>query len=280
MNQNELTSRLNKALGRIGEIPAGYARLGKGDGSGAIISSSSDRTVYIYETNLAGEVKLSQTINITAFSNLDINRITFEGLRVKLGYPPNDPTRLYVTSIESVEGMAALSGLTPTEQKAVAADYVDISRLLNFRLNPNDPQDLNIHVEPAPYYDLDGVWHWFGGDGLDDDFTTTVAALSGEHQMAVVYFDVTTGNLGFVTNTAEAGGAADKDIFDGTTAEELTYAAGYILVGAVHLYDGQVEIAESDIYRAFDVRVIFPTPTSGGGGTEDLTARKRSWMGL
>lgn len=255
MNQAELERRLGHAIGAVGEIGAGYALLGRGDGAGVIVSSFPNRTVYIFGSNVAGEAKLAQGINLTA-----INKISLEGLRVKLGYPNYDPLVLYVTAYDSGEGVAALGGLSLNEQQQAAAQFPDVGRIVNGRLSPNNPTDLNIFVSPFPYYDLNGVWHSFGGDGLDTDFTSDIAALSSQHQMAVVYFDVSTGNLGRVLSTAVTGGVGDKDTLDATTIAGLTFAAGYILVGTVHLYAAQTTIEETDIYRSADPRVIYPTP--------------------
>lgn len=260
MNQTEIETRLGRAIGAVAEIPAGYALLGRGDGVGVIVSSFPNRTVYIFGTNVAGEAKLAQNINITSFNNTDVNRTRFEGLRVKLGYPNYDPLVLYVTAYDSGEGMTALNGMSLNEEQTANAQFPDVGKIINLRLSPNNPTDLNIFVGPSGYYDISGAWHWFGGDGLDDDFTTDIAALSGTHQMAVVYLNTATGNLGRVLSTAVAGGSADKDTLDAATIAALTFAAGYILCGAVHLYAGQTAIVEADIYRSNDPRVLFPTP--------------------
>lgn len=251
--ETELKQRLGRAIGAVGEIPAGYAYLG--NSSRVIVSSFPNRTVYISGTNLGAEAKLAQNISL-----LSINNTKYAGARVKLGYPNYDQQVLYVTAFDTGEGVSALNGLMPPEQHTQDAIYPDIGKILNGRLTVNNPTDLNIHVAPFAYYDLDGHWRSFGGDGLDTDFTADIAALSGEHQMAVVYYDVTTRNLGYLLSTAVTGGEADKDTLDASTIEDLVSAAGYIFVGAVHLYDGQTTIEETDIYRTADPRVVYPTP--------------------
>lgn len=276
ITKDEINERIRKAVGSVAELPAGYALLGRGDGAGAIVASFTARTVYISGTNVAGQARLAQSINITLFTNPAVNRIQFEGVRVKLGYPNYDPKVLYVTSFDTGEGMDALGGLTLNEQQQQAAQYPDIGKITNLRLMPDNPPSLNIFVAPTSYYDLNGQWHWFGGDGLTDDFTDDVAALSGQHQMAVVYLDVTTGELGRALSPAVTGGVDQKDTLDVATIDDLAdasgFSAGQILCGAVHLYDGQTTIEETDVYRSADPRVIYQTPGAGGTDTTAIHA--------
>lgn len=275
IKRDEIAKRIRPAVAQIGELPGGYARLGRGDRSGVIIKDAEKRLVYYYnEGQPTAYAPLSLNMNIVS-----INNPAFEGWRVRLGYPNYRPDVLHVLSVDAVEGVAAGGGFTPGEQYTQSAQTVDVGKVLNFRLSPNDPPDLNVFVSSGFYYADDGSLHFFGGDLLD--LSTVVSALtSGQHQMAVASLDKSTGELNFVTNTAEAGGSADKDIFNETTITEMTYGDNDEQKGAVHLYYGQTTITEADIYRRGDPRVLFTRPGAAAGGTTDLDARKRSWMGI
>jgi hypothetical protein len=276
IKRDEIAKKIRPAIAQIGELPAGYARLGKGDGSGEIVKDAANRLVYYYS---AGQptafAPLGMNMNIAA-----INNPQFEGYRVRLGYPNYRPDVLHVLGIDAIEGVAAGGGLTPEEQYTGKAQYPDVGSIINFRLSPNGPTDSNVYVSAGYYYDDAGALQYFGGDLFD--LQTTIDALSsGEHQMAVVSLDISTGDLDVVTNTAESGGVNDKDTFNQTTVVEMTYGANDEAKGAVHLYYGQTTIEETDIYRRADPRVPFAKPGAGGGSGADITIPiARSWFGI
>lgn len=267
IKREDIAKAIRPAVAQIGELPGGYARLGKGDRSGVIIKDAEKRLVYYYnEGQPTAYAPLSLNLSIVS-----INNPAYEGWRVRLGYPNYRPDVLHILGVDAVEGVAAGGGFTPDEQYTQSAQTVDVGKVLNFRLSPNSPADLNVFVSAGFYYDIDGNLQFFGGDLFD--FTATIGALtSGQHQMAVVSLDKSSGELNAVTNTAEAGGSADKDVFNETTITEMTYGNHDEQKGAVHLYYGQTAIVESDIYRRGDPRVLFSRPLASAGGVADETA--------
>jgi len=274
INRDDIAKQIQPALGQLGERPAGYARLGRGDRSGVIVKDFAYRTVYYYnEGQPTAFAPLSTNVNITA-----INNVGFEGVRVRLGYPNYNPSVLHVLGLDSGEGLDAVGGLTPAEQLVTKAQYPDVGSLINFRLSPNNPIDTTVFVNGGFYYDDTGALQYFGGDSID--LAATIAALaSGEHQMAVIALNVSTGDLGIVVNTAATG--TDKELFDQVTIIDMTYDTYDLAKGAVHLYYGQTSVVEDDIYRLFDPRVLFTRPGAGGGGGGDiLIPIKRSWFGI
>lgn len=265
INDQEIARRFRAALNEIGIIPAGYARLGRGDTSGVILANLAQRRCYYFDgptSQPTVTAKLAQDISISA-----INNSALEGTRVRLGYPPYDPKVLYIVGFDTGEGLDSVGGATPQEQLENKGLYPDVGSIQNLRIIAQETPDTTVFVNPTPYYDDTGAWSIFGGDTTD--LSTEITALSsGEHQMAVICLDITTGDLVNVTSTAETGGVDDKDVFDWTTIYDLALSTDYIPAGAVHLYEGQTEIVEADIYRSSDPRAIFGKPmSSSGSGT-------------
>jgi hypothetical protein len=251
---DETTSQIHRALGSIAVRPAGYTYLGRGDNSGVIIADMNARTCWTYTPNQPPvPIPLVNDINIIA-----INRPELEGCRVLLGFPPQKPNVLHITDLDYTSGNASVGGITPEEQMVAAQQYMSVGNLINFRLSPNDPLDSEVYINPGWYLDLNGNGAWWGGDSTTPLLTAAIAALSsGTHQMAATFIDAATNTPAIVTNTAEPGGAGDKQVFDTTTIEELSTPSGYVPTGAVHLYFGQTLITEDDIYRASDPRIVF-----------------------
>lgn len=271
----DIKARLRKALGNLVEVPAGTARLGKGDGSGTIIANYQQRTVWYFDSvtsQTPSTAPLAQGLFLQAF-----NRAELEGTRIRLGYPPYKSNVLHILGFDSGEGLTAVGGITPNEQLLAKVITVDVGSLINFRVAPQSTPDLTVHVNPCYYLDSTGALNFFGGD--DFDLTSLIGALSsGEHQMVLIALDNIVGGLVEFTSTAEAGGLADKDLFDSTTiVTDMTLDAGSIPLGAVHIYDGQTEVIEDDIYRTADPRVIFDA--TGGGGSSD-SALFLAWRGF
>lgn len=264
ITRDEIAKLIRPALGALGERPAGYALLGKGDRSGIIIKDAEHRQVYYYsEGQPTAFAPLSLNMSLVA-----INNPQMEGWRVRLGYPNYRPDVLHILGIDAVAGVAAGGGYTPDEQYNAKAQFLDVGSFLNFRLSPNNPADLSVFVSAGYYYDSSGNLAFFGGDLYD--LTDAIGALSsGQHQLAVVSLDVSTGELALATNTAETGGSGDKDAFNESTIVGLTYGDNDQQKGAVHLYYGQTAVGESDIYRQGDPRVPFTRPGAAGGGGID-----------
>lgn len=272
MTTNDTTSQIHKALSGFATRPAGYTLLGRGDLSGVIVSDIARRTLWTYDINQPPvPLPLVESIFITPFVGI---RPELEGVRVRIGYPPEEPNVLHIIGFDQKQGLTSVGGLMPSEQMLAAQKYVDTGSLINFRLAPNDPVDSEVYINPGWYLNTSGEPVWWGGGSSGDVTTlleTAIAALSaGNHQMAVVYIDAATNAPGILTNTEEAGGVNDKQLFDTTTVEEMTWTDGLMPCGAVHLYYGQTTVTEDDIYRDSDPRNIFNTTGSGGGGMTDF----------
>lgn len=262
MNRHEYARALRNNLQHVGEFPAGYARLGRGDGSGVIIADISRRLVYVFEAawQVPSAVPVAQAIDIRS-----LNNPALEGMRVRLGYPPYAPDRVHVLGFDAGEGMAAVGGLTPQEQLTAALAVPQVANIADFRITAIG--GLVVRVNPGKYYQFStGDWQYFGGD----DITLSMPATSGHHQMQVVCLDTETGELAVISNTSEAG--TIKAAFDLTTIDGMTVPDGYLLCGAVHCVEGATELSEADIYRDADPRVVF-TVGGAGGSTGGDTVR-------
>jgi hypothetical protein len=270
--RQQITKRASGILRRVGFIPAGYARLGRGDGQGIILADEARRVAYIFDSGqVTATAVLADNINPSA-----INKPEYEGKRVKLAYPPNE-NRIHIIGFDTGEGYAALGGRTPNEQYNDGLMWMTVNNILNFRLSPNDPEDMQVYVQAGAYYDASGNWGWFGGDALDLEADITALA-SGEHQMALIYHDISTNELGRLLNTAEAGGANDKDVFDAATILDMGLTSTQRPVGAVHLYDTQTLITEDDIYRSWDPRALFGSGGVGALSRDDI--EEMIWLGV
>lgn len=263
---------LTKDLGILGEVVIGYARLGMGSGSGIIIADLAYRKIYYYDqdnSQVPAIAPVVESINI-----LTLNNSQLAGTRIRLGYPNYDHKRLYMLGFDTGEGLQSVGNLLPQEQLTSASLYPSVGNIVNFRIMPQDTPDTTVFVNPSPYYDNLGVFNIWGGSDTENLITDAIAALtSGQHQMVVICLDISTGDLEIVTNTASAGGVNDKGLFDWTTiATDMTFSDTDLLVGAVHIYEGQTEITEDDIYRSADPRVGFSKPVGGGGTVTDVTA--------
>jgi hypothetical protein len=247
MNRYEYAKALRKGLKHVGEFPAGYARLGKGDGAGTIVADATRRLVYVFEAvgSVPSAVPLDQGIDIRS-----LNNPTLEGFRVRLAYPSYAPDRVHVVGLDDGEGLQAVGGFTPQEQLTAALAVPQTANIADFRLSV--VSGLTVMVNPGKYYQHGtGDWTYFGGDTL----ALTMPSTSGYHQLQLVCLDTDAGALAAVAGTAEAG--SNKDVFDNTTIDALVVPDGYMPVGAVHCTQGVTTLTETDIYRNADPRVMF-----------------------
>lgn len=254
--------------GYLGEVVLGYGRLGKGDAAKTIINNLAQRKVWYFDENnsqVPATVPVVEGINI-----LSLNNPILAGTRIRLGKPNYDHSRMYMLGFDTGEGLQAVGGLTPQEQITAKTLYPSVGDITNLRVMAQTIPDLTIFMSPTPYYDADGNYQIWGGSSCDDssigDLITALG--SGQHQMVLVCLDTTSSDFAFITNTAVTGGQTNKDNFDWTTiVTDMTIDVRYIPAGAVHIYEGQTEITEDDIYRSADPRVIFGKQ----GGTGSLT---------
>lgn len=248
MNRYEFAKALRKSLKHVGEFPAGYARLGKGDGTGAIVADVTRRLVYVFEAvgSVPSAVPLDQGIDIRS-----LNNPTLEGFRVRLAYPSYAPDKVHVMGLDDGEGLQAVGGYTPQEQLTAALAVPQTANIADFRLSV--VSGLTVMVNPGKYYQRStGAWKHFGGDTI----TLTMPTTSGYHQMQVVALDTEDGDLNVVSNTAEVG--TNKDLYDLSTIAGMTIPDGYLPCGAVHCMNGVTNLDETThIYRTADPRVMF-----------------------
>lgn len=247
----DLSTRFRRALGRIGELPAGQAYLGKGDGSGTIIADYTNRLAWYSGRNQPPALaRVPTTINI-----MSLNNPALEGLFVRIGYHPEASDRLHILGVDAGEGQQSLGGIMPAEQLQAAALYPSASNLMPLRLAPEATPSMSVYVNPGAYWERGtGIWAWMAGNYYDA--TSDIAALtSGQHQFLLVCLDTTDGAIAGVLNTASTG--SEKSVFNAMTISALSIPAAYMPCGAVHLYYGQTSIVETDIYRDFDTRVQY-----------------------
>lgn len=247
--------QLAKDLGYLGEVVIGYARLGMGSSSKVTIADLAQRKIYYYDENNSQVPAIAPVVE--GINILTLNNPQLAGIRIRLGYPNYDHKRLYMLGFDTGEGLQAVGNLLPQEQQDSATLYPSVGNIINFRIMPQKSPDTTVFINPSPFYDVDGKWSFWGGESFD--LADTIAALtSGQHQMAIVCLDVTVSELVVFTNVASDGTAADKGLFDWTTiATEIGITDVFIACGAVHLYEGQTEITEDDIYRSADPRAAF-----------------------
>lgn len=253
-------------LGYLGEVVIGYARLGKGDAAKTIIADLAYRKVYYYDQDNSQVPAIAPVVE--GINILSLNNPQLAGTRIRIGYPNYNHKQLHMLGFDSGEGLQAVGGLTPQEQLTAKTIYPSVGDITNFRGMAQTPPDLTVFIGPSPYYDADGNYQIWGGSSTDPTaFSDLIDALtSGQHQMAVGCIDITTGEPVILTNTASDGTAADKALFDWTTiATEIAITANYIPCIAVHLYEGQTEITEDDIYRSADPRAAFGKQAGNSG---------------
>ncbi len=241
------------------------AYLGKGDGNGTILfdTSAAPGVVWCYR-DVAG-VRESFTAMIYPDSNIPYqDNPDFETSKIPVVcFYEGDSPILWVTGQASQEGVMATGGATLIQQLITAVSYPAAANLSELRVAPNFPTtDKRVYISAGNYYDAHGNWTRFGEDWYD--FTSAIGALtSGQHQMAVLYLDVTTGNLGALYTTAATG--SDKALWGAADTDAMSILSTYLPLGAIHLYYGQGAIIEDDIYRgADDPRVLFNTPARTG----------------
>jgi len=259
MNREQYARNFGQALGKVTTLPGGYARLGKGDGSGTILADAAARRVWIFDDQSVSSVPIVAEMNLVA-----VNNPYMEGVRVRLGYPPYAPGVLHVIGYDAGEGLASLGGVTPEEQQS----YQSVAPIAPLRAGANSTADTRIYVNSGAFV-KNGRWQYFGGELID--LATTIAALTvNQHQMAVVCLNTITTTLAVLTNTAVTG--SDKDIFDAGTLGDILIPASYVVCGAVHLFYGQTAIREDstrqDFYRDFESRLLI----GGVGGLPVSTA--------
>lgn len=246
MNRDTYARAFRSALGQVGTIFSGYARLGRGDGSGTILADLSRRLVWYYDNQGTAVAPVVMEMNLVA-----LNSAGLEGQRVRLGFPPYAAETLHIIGFDSGESIAAFGGVTPEEQMTAAIAAPPTS----LRIGANNPADTSIWVASGAYI-AGGRWKWWSGGSLD--LSAQIAALTnGQHQMALICLDGLNESLTAVTNTAVTG--SSKNEFDTTTLATMLIPANYLPLGAIYLFYGQTEIREDttrvDIYREIETRV-------------------------
>jgi len=225
------------------------AYLGKGDGLGAIIATEAayPRSVWCYRDTTEGRRIFTAVLGDGCGVPYE-NNPAFEGKPVTLAFPPAS-TILTVIGSTGFEATQYTGGVTLIEQKIADASFVQQNRLMPLFIAPNT--GMSVYVNAAPYIrPSNGDWRFFGGDTV-----LLTAPSSGQHQMAVVVINTETEALEIVTNTAITG--SNKDDFGYDTIDAMTFSPEHLICGAVHLYGGQTDVGESDIYRAIDGRVLW-----------------------
>lgn len=273
---NELSAAIRRTLGKVGAIPAGYARLGKGDGSGVILRAIEDRTCYYHEWNgaIPSYAPLAQELNLMSF-----NSAYLEGVRIRMGYPSYAPDTLHILGIENGEGLKALGGLLPHEQFSAMGLNINLSNIVPLRCGATTPASTSIIINAGMYYDPVTPANRILGTTTFDLASAISSLSSGTHCMAVIYLNKSTGIISNLVSSAVLG--TDKSEFGGGTFSSLILYPHWQALSLIHLYFGQTAITETDFYRDIDPRLLFgsaisaPYVTVNGSGAptnSELTA--------
>jgi hypothetical protein len=252
-----LSNRLKESLRAIPQfIGAKYgytdlqdAYLGKGDGSGEILATTAayPRSVWCYQNTTEGRTVFTAVLSAACGIPYQDNP-AYEGSAITIGYAPNSRVLMVVDSVR-LEGGSSTGGTTLVEQQITNTTYVLQNRLMPLYLSPLG--GLTVYVNPSPYYQPStGSWKYFPGG----DYTVSVPG-AGLHQITVVVLDTETGTLTSASNTAVTGTL--KDDFGYYTLQSVTFSPEHLISGAVHAYNGQTAISETDIYRDVDGRVLW-----------------------
>lgn len=249
---DELRSAIRKALSKVGVIPAGYARLGKGDGTGTILRAIADRTCYYHNWQgaIPSYAPLAQELNILSF-----NSPYLEGVRVRLGYPAYAPDVLHIVGIENGEGSQAVGGLMPHEQLTAMTLNINLSNLVPLRVGATIPSGLSVYINPGLYFDpLTPKHRMYGGGTLD--LTSVISALtSNTHQMILIYLNRQTGVISYASSTAVSG--TSKEEFSAATYAAIAQYPPWQPLALIHCHNGQTTVEDTDFYRDIDPRPLF-----------------------
>lgn len=239
---------------RYGYTDLQDAYLGKGDGSGEIIATTAayPRSVWVYQNTTEGRTVFTAVLSSSCGIPYQDNP-AFEGTAITIGYAPASQVLMVVDSVR-LEGGSSTGGTTLVEQQITNTTYVLQNRLMPLYLSPLE--GLTVYVNPASYLQPStGSWKYFAGG----DYTLTLPG-AGEHQMTVICLNTETGVLTSVSNTAVTGTL--KDSFGYATLETVPFLPEYLISGAVHAYDGQSTVSETDIYRDVDGRILWTSPSA------------------
>jgi len=262
---NDFRRQIAHSIAGVG-TSVGYSKprnvkLGKGDGTGTIVYSSSERLVHFFEGKLGGEIRSQGVALLPTGVGIPLrNNKNNEGLDIQLRYAPGEQYPEVFKLLK--DAYIGSDGRSPEEQDrdrglTPALAQLDAMRL---RVVPNS----NVVMVKGTYYYVrpsTGQWRTVTDPMLDlaDDID---ALTSGQHQLALVYFDAETGTLQRVLGSALTASVTppNRPEFKPYSITNLAVPVYAIPSMAVYLYYAQA-LAEADLYRAYDPRQLFQPTT-------------------
>jgi len=254
-------AQLSQHLAAVGNA-VGYSKprnvkLGKGDGTGTIVFSSSERLVHFFEGTLGGEIRSQGVALLPSGVGIPLrNSKNNEGLDIQLRYGPGEQYPEVFKLLK--DAYIGSDGRSPEDQDRDRGLTPALAQLDTLRLRV--VSNSNVVMVKGTYFYVrpsTGQWRTVTDSALDLDGDID-ALTSGQHQLALVYFDAETGSLQRVLGTALTASATppNRSEFKDYSVANLTLPAYAIPSMAVYLYYGQA-LAEADLYRAYDPRPLF-----------------------
>lgn len=232
-----------------------------GNGYGTIIATGSQlyRMVWWHTLSDTGAV-LEQGKAVLSGSDIryeENSNFTANPPPITVGYPPRSKILTVKGIASSVAGNQAQGDVSQNEQFDQVLGNPHIYSIVDWRVRPTDTVSTSVYIE-AGFYELVAApgakEYWPGGSkSLASEIT---ALTSGQHQLAVVYWDNNTGAAGVSTTTASAAVGTLPQRTQLTDISSITLSSGQDAKGVVYLYDGQETpgIVQADIISRLDPR--------------------------
>lgn len=262
--------RLVRIARSVGYVKPQNVRLGKGDGSGRIVSNLAERMVFFFVGTLGGDIiSQGEAFLPPGVGMMPIDSKNDEGTPMQIRYGPGEETPQVFKILK--EGFIGNSGRSPEEQYRDRAAIPSLAQLDTLRLRVVGNSNV-VMVKGIYYYDIPTTGEQRLVRDPVIDLDADISDLeSGEQQLALVYFDTITGTL----NRALSSVVSTSDplpkyqTFQDYSIANLTLPPYAIRLLGVYLYFNQA-LVDDDIYREYDARPLFQ-PTMQRWGTLTTT---------
>jgi hypothetical protein len=195
---------------------------------------------------------------------------------ITIGYPERSKILTVKGIANSVAGNAAQGNVSQSEQYYQVLGNPHIYSIVDWRVRPTDTPSTSVYIE-AGFYELvasPGEKVYQSGTSLS--LASTISAMSsGQHCLAVVYWDNNTGAAGVATTTPVAAVGALPARTELSDISSVTLSTGQDAKGTVYLYKTQTTIEQADIISRLDPRW---SGSSGSLNADEI--REMIWMGL
>lgn len=231
-----------------------------GNGYGVILATGSQLARMVWWHTLSDTGAVLQQGKAVLSGNADIlyeenTSYASNPPTITIGYPPRSKILTVKGTADSVAGNQGRGDLSQSEQKDQVLGNPHIYSIVDWRVRPTDTVSTSVYIE-AGFYELTSAPGakvlWPGGSF---SLASTISGLStGQHCLAVVYWNNNTGAAGVSTTTPVTAIGSLPARTELSDISSVVLITGQDAKGVVYLYKTQSSIVQDDIISRLDPR--------------------------